>query len=294
MKTPSEIATDLRLFAKYHLVRRVYDYPAREEELGVALLDFETERYGEALAQAASDFFEMRTVDHAEYDGRRFPLHFLRTGREGASKTLLVLGGVHGNEHAGLLAIPTLLERVREGNIAPDVELRILTPVNAVGAAEGSRYNGDGFDINRDFVRFETKEARAVRQVFEERRPDFMISLHEGPQEGSFLFSNRLVDDDLAARLLDRMAAAGVDLATVDYFGRTLDRPGHAPMNAMMWRLNMIWAATLKMKATGVWAEEQGVPEITLESSWRGLDGMARQRAHLELVLGVLDALGTG
>jgi hypothetical protein len=33
--------------------------------------------------------------------------------------------------------------------------------VNPIGAVEGSRFNGQGFDINRDFRRFDTEEAQA-------------------------------------------------------------------------------------------------------------------------------------
>lgn len=291
MKTPADIAKDLRLFAKYHLVRRVYDHPAREEELGVELIGYDPDAYTSQLKIAAGDAFAVEVVDHVAYRGTERPIHLVSTDRDGATKTLLVLGGVHGNEQAGLLAIPPLLCAIREQNLAPDVEVRIVTPVNAVGAAEASRYNADGFDINRDFVRFETREAQLVRQVFEERPPDFMVSLHEGPQPATFLFANRLVAPSKAERLLARLDGAGVELATEDYFGRTLDTPGYAPMKPAMWRLSMLWAATLKMKATGVWAEEQGCPEITLESSWTGRNADARVTAHTELVLGVLDEL---
>lgn len=293
MKAPSDIAKDLRLFAKYHLIRRVYDHPAREEELGVELLGYDPDRYTDQLREAAGDAFEVTILDHVTYRDTRRPIHLVTTNRADAAKTLLVLAGVHGNEQAGLLAIPPLLEALREESLAPDVELRVLTPVNAIGAAEGSRYNAGGFDINRDFVRFETREAQLVKQVFEEHMPDFMVSLHEGPQPATFLFANRLVAPSTAVRLLSRLEGAGVELATVDYFGRTLEPPGYAPMKPATWTLSMIWAATLRMKATGVWADEQGCPEITLESSWTGRDAASRIRAHTELVLGVLDELST-
>ena len=38
----------------------------------------------------------------------------------------------------------------------------IVTPVNPIGAMEGSRFNGQGFDINRDFRRFDPRQARVV------------------------------------------------------------------------------------------------------------------------------------
>ena len=50
-------------------------------------------------------------------------------------------------------------------------------------------------------------------------RPDFVISLHEGPQAATFVFANRHVTRALADRALDAMARGGTELATHDYFG---------------------------------------------------------------------------
>jgi Succinylglutamate desuccinylase / Aspartoacylase family len=296
VKSPAEIASDVRLFAKYHLVRRVHDHPAREGELGVQLLGYEPVGYCDALTRRPKPVsvrggFEVEVIDRRQYCGHQLPVHLVRTARANATRTLLVLAGVHGNEQAGLLAVPAIMDAVGRDDLAPNVELRIVTPVNTVGAAVGSRYNADGYDINRDFQRFDTAEARVVRAAFDEQRPDMILSLHEGPQAGTFLFANRRVHEDVATRLLTRIASAGVELADEDYFGRHLDTPGYAPMTPSMWRLSMLWAKTLGMMATGVWADRLGVPEITLESSWRSRDADARIAAHVALVLGALDEL---
>ena len=112
---------------------------------------------------------------------------------------------------------------LRNNYDSSDVQLVVIAPVNPVGAAELSRYNAQGYDINRDFVRFETQEARAVRRAFEQDRPDFLVALHEGPQDDTFMFTNRRVDPQLAGRLLDAMARGGTELGDKDYFGRTLN-----------------------------------------------------------------------
>jgi hypothetical protein len=205
----------------------------------------------------------------------------------GAGRKLLVLAGVHGNEHAGLLAVPSILDRLEDRA----VDVSIVTPVNPIGAAHLSRYNGEGYDINRDFVRFYTPEARAVRELFDRFAPDFVVSLHEGPQDATFFFANRCVERDLAVRLLDSMKERGTTLAETDYFGRTLRPPGYAPLSATGHAVSWLWARTLGMMATGMYAEERGIPEITLESSWRLPDRQARVRAHVDLVLTLIDEL---
>ncbi len=65
-----------------------------------------------------------------------------------------------------------------------------------------------------------------MRQAFDDFRPDFVLSLHEGPQDAAFLFANRHVDGALARRLLAALEAGGTTLATKDYFGLTPEAAG--------------------------------------------------------------------
>lgn len=286
MPSIAKLRRDLVLFAKYHLVRRAVTYPAREAELGVVALPFEPDRYVEAVRALHGDRFEVRTEASVGYRDRAHPILSVRS-RSSAQKTLLVLAGVHGNEHAGLLAVPRILERWSSER----VRLVVVTPVNPVGAAELSRFNGDGYDINRDFVRFDTPEARLVRDVYDRERPDFVVSLHEGPQDATFMFANRFVDAALARELLDALAAEGTVLAEKDYFGLRLDPPGLSAATRASRAVNWLWARTIGMKATIGYSEDRGIPELVLESSWRLPDEAARVRAHVTLVEAVARAM---
>ena len=144
------------------------------------------------------------------------------------------------------MSVPEILERYdRDGSVA----LRVLTPVNAIGAAELSRFNADGYDINRDFIQFRTEEARLVRRAFDEFRPDFVLSLHEGPQDAAFMFTNPHVDIALAKRLLAALEAGGTTLATKDYFGLTLKPPGLSASSPFQRVVLRVWEATLKQQA---------------------------------------------
>jgi hypothetical protein len=275
---------DLAKFAQYHLVRRTFTYPAREEGLGIAPLAFDPERYVDAMRAFDGERFEVRTEATVSYRGRAHPILCVTSRARGStSATLVVLAGVHGNEHAGLLAIPRLLERWDEDR----VRLVVLTPVNPIGAAEVSRYNANGYDVNRDFVHFRTPEARVVRDVLERERPDFVVSLHEGPQDATFMFANHHVDDALARTLLDALAAGGTTLAERDYFGLRLVPAGLSPSSRTTRFVHAVWARVLGMKATIVWTGDRGIPELVLESSWRDPDEAVRVRAHVDLVLAV-------
>lgn len=273
------LPSDLRVFAKYHLKKRVYDHPARETELGVVPIGFEIDGYLDTI-RSFGDRFDIDTLDEVEYADRTYPILCVRSRNREAARCVVVLAGVHGNEQAGLLAIPDILDRFDGAS----VRLVVVTPSNPVGAAELSRYNGDGYDINRDFVSFDTAEARAIRGVYDAEQPDFVLSLHEGPQDATFMFANQHVDGALARRLLDALERGGTTLATKDYFGMTLRPPGLSPMSRVGHAVSVLWARALAMKASGMFANDRKIPEITLESSWRLPDRETRVRAHIDLV----------
>ncbi|MGZ3418874.1 MAG: DUF2817 domain-containing protein [Polyangiales bacterium] len=286
MPSLATLPQDLAHFAKYHLVRRSVTYPAREKDLGIVPLAFDLARYLDSIRAVDGEGWEVRTEASVDYRGRAHPILSVRSRRP-AQKTLLVLAGVHGNEHAGLLAVPKILEQWESDR----VRLVVVTPVNPVGAAELSRYNAEGYDVNRDFVRFYTPEARLVRALYDRERPDFVISLHEGPQDATFMFANRYVDDALARTLLEALAKGGTLLAEKDYFGLRLDPPGLSPASRVSQSVDWLWARTLGMKATIAYSADRGIPELVLESSWRLPDESARVRAHVDLVTAVARAL---
>jgi hypothetical protein len=224
----------------------------------------------------------------ATYRGWVRPILSVSSRATNPTQRLLIVSGVHGNEQAGIVCVPEILDRFdRAGPVA----LRVLTPVNAVGAAELSRFNADGYDINRDFLQFRTEEARLVRRVFDEYQPDFVLSLHEGPQDAAFLFTNRHVDGALARRLLAALEAGGTKLARKDYFGLPLHPPGLSASTPVRRGILRVWEATLKMRAVNEFAAARGLPEITLESSWRSEDRAARVRAHVDLALALAEEL---
>jgi len=271
---------DVRAFARLHLKERAYDYPARDEDLGVVSLGYDPDAFA-ATIKSFSDRYDVVEAARVSYQGVSRPMLSVSTLGVGR-KRLLVVSGIHGNEQAGIVSVPEVLERYdRDGPVA----LRVLTPVNAIGAAELSRFNADGYDINRDFIRFRTEEARLVRDVVDGFRPDFVLSLHEGPQDAAFMFANACVDIAMAKRLLAALEGVGTTLATKDYLGLPLKPPGLSASSPFQRIVLRVWEAGFKMQAVNAFAAARGIPEVTLETGWRSPDADARTRAHVELVL---------
>lgn len=281
---------ELRAFVRLHLRQRAYTYPAPDEGLGVVPLGYEPDRF-EQEVRSFGDRYDVVEEQRVAYRDTTRPIFSVSSRTPEPAKRLLVVSGIHGNEQAGIVCVPEILERYdRTGPVA----IRVLTPANAIGAAELSRFNADGYDINRDFIRFRTREARLVRRTFDDFRPDFVLSLHEGPQDAAFIFANRHVDGGLARRLLAALEAGGTTLATRDYFGLPLRPPGLSASTPVQRAVLRLWEATLKMRAVNEFAAARGVPEVTLESSWRSTDHDARIRAHIDLALAVCAELALG
>jgi hypothetical protein len=278
---------DVPDFVRLHLRQRAYDHPAQDEGMGVVPLGYEPDAF-EASIRAFADRYDVAELGRVSYRGTSRPILSVSTRQAAPATRLLLLSGVHGNEQAGILCVPEILERYdRDG----DVALRVLTPVNPIGAAELSRFNADGYDINRDFIRFRTDEARLVRDAVADFRPDFVLSLHEGPQDAAFMFANQHVDGGLARRMLAALEAGGTTLAERDYFGLRLKPTGLSESSPVQRGVLRLWEATLKMQAVNAYVATLGIPEITLESSWRSTDHAARVRAHVDLTLALRDEL---
>jgi murein peptide amidase A len=84
------------------------------------------------------------TIGHSV---RGRPTRAVLVGDPGARRAVLVVGCIHGNEHAGV-AIAKLLAA---GSTVPGVALWIVPVLNPDGVAADTRQNADGVDLNRNF-----------------------------------------------------------------------------------------------------------------------------------------------
>ena len=100
---------------------------------------------------------------------------------------IYVQAGIHGNEYEGVDAIMRVIERVATTPYGTDPQVdavldHVILIVNVVqnpdGRVAGTRANGNGFDLNRDFLTQSQSETLAsVRTMQEWLAPD-MLDLH--------------------------------------------------------------------------------------------------------------------
>jgi protein MpaA len=124
-------------------------------------------------------------------DGRA--VKAVQIGDPDGDTTILVVGCIHGNECAGI-AIVNALRKMRP---VPDSNLWIIRDLNPDGHAAGTRQNGRGVDLNRNFSykwrpigeRWDTyysgprtlsePESRMARRFILKLKPDITIWYHQ-------------------------------------------------------------------------------------------------------------------
>ena len=185
------------------------------------------------LTQSSS----LRTHAYGEirYADDVFLLRAFSWGREGLP-TVIVFGGVHGDEPCGVQACLRLLERLAEG-LAPLArhQLMIFPCANPSGLADGTRSNRAGQDVNRQFHADVTAETAAVRRFLKPMPPDVMVDLHtDARAQGFYLFELRREGvEALAAPMLAALTAAGIALEDAPYYAGHVGTPGlFAPTTA--------------------------------------------------------------
>jgi len=184
---------------------------------------------------------------------------------------------VHGNEIAGPLAAPRLLRELPTRPEYTGVELHLVAPANPIGLEHLSRYNGAGCDVNRDFGRFRTAEASAIRDVIAAVAPMLILALHEGPQDGFHVVASRRVPHGLAGRVAAAAAARGLALAQRNFIGIPLGTPGRMEEGPVLtW-----FKGAIGLESLGLFGERQGIPVLTTESPYGSADLAARVEAQL-------------
>jgi hypothetical protein len=100
---------------------------------------------------------------------------------------LEIQAGIHGNEYEGVDAVMQIIERLATTPYGSDPEVdRILDHAvvlfnvvqNPDGRVNGLRQNGNGFDLNRDFLTQAQSETKASVGVIQKWQPPELLDLH--------------------------------------------------------------------------------------------------------------------
>ena len=246
----------------------------------------QTATYQETLEfyrQLAREFPSINLQTLGETDSGH-PLHLVTYNPEahfnfqrlGETKTLiLVLNGIHPGESDGIDASMMLFRDLATGalDIPKEVVLSAIPVYNVGGALNrnsGTRANQNGpetygfrgnarnFDLNRDFIKMDTRNARSFAGIFRLVQPDFFIDTHvSNGADYSYTLTHlftqqdklggalgRFQEDTLRPKLEAALLEKGWDITPyVNVFGRPpdagfsqfLDRPRYSTGYAALW-----------------------------------------------------------
>jgi len=97
---------------------------------------------------------------------------------------IYISAGIHGDEPAGPLAA---LQLLRENQWPQHAEIFFCPCLNPTGFAQNTRANGQGIDLNRDYLHFESAEIRAhIAWLEKQPRFDFCLCMHEDWESHGF------------------------------------------------------------------------------------------------------------
>jgi hypothetical protein len=278
----------IRQFNRFFLTRCPEEGPTRETEFAVYLPAISLDRYYRDLSDAAAGF-PRREIARARMGDSALPIHHIGPLGGPANQRLLVVAGIHGNEAAGALAAPRILDDMtgHPGDYAA-VEMHLIAPANPVGLGRGSRYNADGCDVNRDFGAFGTIEAAAIREVFDGLSPNLVLALHEGPHEGFFLIVARRAPVSLATTAVHAVAEAGIRIAARSNLGFRLRRPG---IMYEGWFVTGGKKKLIRIGSLADYAHGRGIGTITTEGPFGSPNIEDRIRAQVIAVRAIAAAM---
>ncbi len=137
---------------------------------------------------------------------------------------VFVQANIHGGEVEGKEAILMLARRLVSGDMRPlakqlviiiapnynadgndKVSVQNRTSQNGPVAGVGTRENGKGLDLNRDYVKLESAEARALVGLINRWDPHVLVDLHttNGSYHGFHLTYSPILNPNADSRLID-------------------------------------------------------------------------------------------
>lgn len=146
-------------------------------------------------------------VDTLSAENRDYPLIKIVVG-EGNPRRILISGGIHGDEPAGVETICAFLENHLYKSFLNDWEFTLLPCINPSGFEAGTRNNGDDIDLNRKFKEDQAPcEVAFVKNILDQPY-DLDLELHEDiDSPGYYLYQKDISTEllSLGRAILDRV-----------------------------------------------------------------------------------------
>ena len=194
---------------------------------------------------------------------------------------VLITGGVHGDEPAGVEAALRFLEGFGAAYLERFAFL-IIPCVNPSGYEAGTRLNGAGQDINRSMPDDDVIESVTLRRMLQDRRFDIFFDLHEDYEAtGYYMYEAQQQDRLLGAQIVQ---AVKQEVGPIDSDANT-DAGLDTPISEGLFGVNPKWREQ-GWSAYGYYeAANHGILPETPSTAWPLDQRVAAHHVALRIVL---------
>jgi hypothetical protein len=215
-------------------------------------------------------------------DGKDYPLIQVTLGK-GNPHRILISGGIHGDEPAGVETICAFLENKLYKNFINDWEFSLLPCINQSGFEAGTRNNRKNIDLNRMFREAKVPhEVEFVKSVLEQPY-DLDLELHEDVDSSGYYLYQKDKGPSLSS--LGRDILNGV--ATIHPINLSEEIEGIEADRGLLSRLSE--PEEMEWWPMAIYAFKQGCSHVfTLETS-PALPMDIRVKAHLKAIQTALE-----
>ncbi|HWP99312.1 MAG TPA: M14 family metallopeptidase [Vicinamibacterales bacterium] len=254
----------------------------------------EVVRRVQALRRRAPDLFHVEEIGRS-VEGRS--LNYVRVGS--GDRGVLLWSQMHGDEPTATAALFDLFEYLRRHRdeevprrILSNLTLHVVPMLNPDGAERFERRNAQGIDINRDALRLQTPEGRALKALRDRLNPAVGFNLHNQ----NWRTSVGRPPQPAAISLL----SVAFDEAKSDSPGRRLTRQVCAVIRDALEPLAAgrigRYPDDFEVRAFGDNITRWGTPVVLIETGpWPGPNpDAALVRLNFVALVAALDALATG
>ena len=248
----------------------------------------------EALVKQAPDLFSMEQIGES-VEGRS--INHVRVGT-GPTRVLL-WSQMHGDEPTATSALFDIFEYLRRHRDEPPVRrilsqltLHVVPMLNPDGAERYQRRNVQGIDINRDALRLQTPEGRALKALRDRLEPHVGFNLHNQswgtavgtpPRPASISLLSVAYDEkrtENAGRVLTKKISAVIRDAIEPFASGQIGRYDDSFEIRAFGDNITLWGTPVVLIETGPWPSEKPDPHLI--------------RLNFIAILSALDALATG
>ena len=134
------------------------------------------------------------------------PVHRVIRRPATTRRRLLLTGGLHGDEPAGIESVFHILESIEA---PPGLELVAAPCLNPTGYVRDTRENYRGVDINRSFEADEEEEVRIIKGFLDGQRFDCLVDFHEDWEATGFYMYETCKNGaaEIGAAIIERVEA---------------------------------------------------------------------------------------